>query len=379
MNAAERKRKSREKMKCDENKWKVAQENQKKYDEKRREKNKEKRQNDETVKIEYREKEMLRKRKYRENKKLKGVRKSSLAPLGSYKTMHTLKKAACKLKKALPESPTKKTAVLMHVIKEIVPVESLHLNAKTITKATSITDETKELVINFYEQDDISRQSPNRKDTMSVKDKITGKRAHVAKRHMMMTIAEAYALFKTEFPDIKLGKSKFFELRPLHVRPMSEMPHNVCVCIYHANYAFLVEALKKQLPALPISTAEFLKLICCDITKEKCMTSECEACLDVSDILPLRGFDTTVKTDWKQWQTVDGRCHVVNVTGTLQDLIKEIMKQTPKFKYHTFAKNEQSKFFKQKVSDSTDSEIVLQVDFAENFAILQQDEIQSAH
>lgn len=314
MNAAERKRKSREKLKSDVVKLRLVQEKQKSYDQKRREKGKALRESNEAAKIQWREKERLRKRKQREKKRLEGVKKTCISPLGSYSTINTLKKAVGKLKKALPESSTKKTAVLMHVFKEIIP-EAIHLSTKNV-QSIAITNETKKLVIHFFEQDDVSRPSPNRKDTMSIKDKDTGKRAHVAKRHMLMTIAEAYAQFKTEYPNIKVGKSKFFELRPLHVRYISEIPHNVCVCSYHANYTFLLEALNKFHPNLPIDTAEFLKLICCDVTKEKCMTSDCNRCFDVTDIIPLKG-DTTIKTNWKQWQTVDGRCHIVNVNGNV--------------------------------------------------------------
>lgn len=109
MNAAKRKSKSREKLKSDESKWKTAQENQKKYDQKRREKGKALRESNEKSMIQWREKERLRKRKQREKKKLDGIMKTCDSPLGSYKTINTLKKAVVKLKKALPESPNKKS------------------------------------------------------------------------------------------------------------------------------------------------------------------------------------------------------------------------------------------------------------------------------
>lgn len=46
------------------------------------------------------------------------------------------------------------------------------------------------------------------------KDPTTGSRISVPKRHMMMTIAEAYALFIKDTPYLKLGKCKFYKLRP---------------------------------------------------------------------------------------------------------------------------------------------------------------------
>lgn len=378
MNAAERKRKSREKMKKDKDKWNLVQEKQKEWDRKRREKNRRECDENDKKGESLREKERLRKRKQRENKKIAlGIKKSSSA-LGSYKSLNTLKKAVVKAKKALPQCPTKQTAVLWHMMKDIMP-QMVELHEKSDNnRSTPITDEIKKKVEGFYEKDDISRASPNRKDTMSVKDLQSGKRTHVAKRHMMMTIAEAYSLFVIDNPDIKLGKSKFFEFRPLHVRPMNEMPHNVCVCIHHANYNFLLEALKKIMPTLPTSSTEFLKTITCDISNEKCMTGKCLNCYEISDILPLT-LDTTLKVAWKQWQSVEKRCQITNATGTVKDLIKELDSKTLKFKFHVFAKNEQSQYFDTKIKESTQEEVVLQIDFAENFAILNQDEIQSAH
>lgn len=72
---------------------------------------------------------------------------------------------------------------------------------------------------------------------------------HVAQAHMVISVAEAYALFKNKYPDPKMGKSTFYEMRPVLVRPMSEIPHDVCVCMHHvcshANYSYLVEAVHK--------------------------------------------------------------------------------------------------------------------------------------
>lgn len=92
MNAAERKRKSRENMKKNEIKLNLAKENEKKWDEKRRQKSKALRDKNEAAKIIWREKERLRKKKQREKKKALAISKSLCAsPLGSYKTMNTLK------------------------------------------------------------------------------------------------------------------------------------------------------------------------------------------------------------------------------------------------------------------------------------------------
>lgn len=97
----------------------------------------------------------------------------------------------------------------------------------------SINPNIIEQVINYYRNDAISRPSPNRKDVVLINGKPTGK------RFMQMTIAEAFQLFSVENPSLKIGKSKFYALRPKDVKP--ESPHDVCLCIYHENMSLLLK------------------------------------------------------------------------------------------------------------------------------------------
>ena len=50
------------------------------------------------------------------------------------------------------------------------------------------------MVENFYEQDDISRQAPGKRDTIVVRSNV-GKETR-QRRHLFMTVAEAYKLFR---------------------------------------------------------------------------------------------------------------------------------------------------------------------------------------
>ncbi|VEN35397.1 unnamed protein product [Callosobruchus maculatus] len=238
MDAAERKRRSRARQREDPDKRKLLLEKEKERSMKRR--MEAKRSQDEETKSLCREKDRLRKQIYRN--KLKAaktdlkVNESTSSPIGSYKTKRTLKKAVNKVMEAMPVSSTKKEAVVRQLARNILPSLSLEIKNCKDPRSDTISKENVEVVRKFYELDEISRAAPGRKDTISIKDTVTGKRDHVAKRHMTMSVAEAYQLFKKDYPDIKVGKSKFFEFRPPHVRTMNDMPHNVCVCPQHANF-----------------------------------------------------------------------------------------------------------------------------------------------
>ena len=83
---------------------------------------------------------------------------------------------------------------------------------------------------------------PGKKDFVSVKQ--GGKRLHVQKRLVLSNLKEVYCKFKRQFPDYKIGFSKFAELRPKHcILAGASGTHSVCVCTIHqnVNYAFILQ------------------------------------------------------------------------------------------------------------------------------------------
>ena len=88
-------------------------------------------------------------------------------------------------------------------------------------------------MINFFEQDSISRVSPKKVDVILVK------KQPVAKRFMLLTIGGAFAKFKSDFSQYDIDKSQFYALRPRHVKPMSI--HDTRCCLYHENFDLVLK------------------------------------------------------------------------------------------------------------------------------------------
>ena len=59
---------------------------------------------------------------------------------------------------------------------------------------------------------------------------------NLPKKHLYCTIDELFNLFKGKYPNIKIGRSKFAELRLPYVLLLSAMPTCACVCRYHENF-----------------------------------------------------------------------------------------------------------------------------------------------
>ena len=64
--------------------------------------------------------------------------------------------------------------------------------------------------------------------------------------------------------------------------------------------------------------------------------------------------------------------------GTVKDCFTELSSIAPPILNHTFVEWKQQSFFRKCTQDLPDGEITEQIDFAENYAVKERDEIQSA-
>lgn len=342
---------------------------------------------DRKLQYEHREKERIRKRKQREKKKCTQV--ASSTRLGSYKSPNTLRKAVKKVKQSLPFSPSKKVAVIKEILRDSVKeglaevAEELFPAEKSRSGNRLISSHTIEKVLAFYESDTVSRQAPGKRDKKSVKDPVTGKRSLVQIRHMLVTIGEAFEMFKLENENSNISKSKFYKLRPENILPVSQMPHNVCVCKYHYNFSSIFCSIANQIqqPGFPSNYHELLHEMCCNTSKEKCMTNNCKRCKsDIFDLIPEEfHVDLNATIQWKEWNEVNERLTLLENTSSLENAIMKTNSLLLKFKTHCFVKKQQSLHFENLKKDLSENDLVVQFDFAENYSIIHQDEIQSAH
>lgn len=110
-------------------------------------------------------------------------------------------------------------------------------NAK---KGKPLESKTEDLVTQFYQRDDMSRLMPGMKDWVSVR--IDDKKVHMQKRLILCNLNELFATFQSEHEDVKIGFTKFTQLRPKHcVLAGSSGTHTVCVCIYHENVKLMLK------------------------------------------------------------------------------------------------------------------------------------------
>lgn len=338
------------------------------------------------LKDEVKKYERDRKRKYRLKKKTGKQTETTLDAESPSKTAYSrpqsLGKAVSKVKRALPPSPSKKRAVVKQLIIEEMPEAKKSFCARRkLRRKTNTDNDTEHSVTKFYGRDDISRQEPGRKDVIAVKNSTTGQKEHVPKRIMLMPISEAFSLFQSEFPSVNIKKSKFFSLRPIYILPFSKMPHEVCVCRYHANMDFLLGEISNVLSDkhVPKTGKELTVAVTCDTDNYDCMNEVCETCKDNSFEWYFDDNELTKHATLRQWGNENGYLSVTERSANVKQLVEEVDKQLGHYKKHVFVKRAQSSYFESCKNNLTDSEAVLQIDFAENASLVHQDEIQSAH
>ncbi|XP_041348578.1 uncharacterized protein LOC121368091 [Gigantopelta aegis] len=150
-----------------------------------------------------------------------------------YGTSASINKAKSRVLKALPKSLRKRATVLKALACDILDVHVVNQPSRILPQ------ETVDTVLAFYQNDAFSRVMPGKADCITIKNS-NGEKIKKQKRHLTMTLSEAYCCFKADHPQINIGKSKFAKLSPKWVFLSSQMPHNVCGCRYHEN-VFLLE------------------------------------------------------------------------------------------------------------------------------------------
>ena len=186
--------------------------------------------------LSYRAQENARVKQYRELKKCQiksNAEEVSFSENESpYRSVQAMGKAMSKVRASLPNSPRKRRAVATAMAKEIgISVGKARRGAVT----TGIDEETKKKIIEFYQKDDVSWQAPGRKDYIVSRSKDGNGntiKKHMQCKYMLMSLAEAHHLYLEGNPNFPIGRSKFCDLRPEHIKLFDKMPHNVCVCMY---------------------------------------------------------------------------------------------------------------------------------------------------
>ena len=298
-------------------------------------------------------------------------------PMTNLMTPQTLGKAKQRVTKHLPRSPRKKMIVLQELASDIGLISKQKEVKKTNTLA--LRSEIKNKVEMFFLE--TSWVCPGKKDYVTIEK--NKKKIKMQKQFMLSTLKEAHGMFLQQNKDVKISFSKFATLRPKQVLLQQDVPHTTCLCIYHENVRLLLVALEKILPPIPISFREFCSVITCNQDNEMCMFSECNNCPQLSYFKAFDDFEEVkdLEIEWYQWKTHNTKVVKTVENGTVEKCFAALEGKVPNFLRHTYIKRKQAESFQfQKLSVHQNcSKVIIQVDFAENYTTMNQNEIQLSY
>lgn len=255
-------------------------------------------------------------------------------------------------------------------------------------QSNQTSTETIEKVKQFYEEDEVSRVMPGKKDCIIIRNKITGIKEYKQKRLLLNTISELYELWKEKYGkegNLKIGKSKFAELRPAHcVLPGTPGTHNICVCAIHENTKLMYQDCNlsnlTSNTSSPLNTIEdCLAALVCDLKNPKCIFGECTTCPGTE---PLQERLHKIFEDnyidevrYRQWVNVD-RCNIETLVTSSEQFIDNFCSKLELLLVHSFVAKQQAHYLNELKSNLTENEAVAIMDFSQNYSIKIQDCIQ---
>jgi len=133
-----------------------------------------------------------------------------------------------------------------------------------------------------------------------------------------------------------------------------------------------------------ITTANLIDLAVCDQPNEDCFLFSCSRCNKrrVSAILQglLDNIDEDDEWTWSIWQQVNKKVDLHHIRGSIVSLLNEVDEQWKSFAIHSYFNREQRTYIRDlRLLSSDMSYVVIQIDFAENYSVIRQREVQAAH
>lgn len=254
-------------------------------------------------------------------------------------------------------------------------------------KCKRLSNNVVDTVVNFYLNDNNSRELPGKKYFISVKQP-DGTRKQLPKRLMYCNLNELFEFFVVKHPEVDIGFSTFAKLRPTQcIFAGASGTHSVCVCIYHENVKLMIDA--ADISALTVNTEHHLKkyqdlidFTICNNPTADCHLGECDQCpgadrlaSHLQNVFDQKGID---RIEFYSWTETDRATMKVNVLSS-DDFVSDLCERIGKLKIHAFVAQKQSEYLDYRKAHLEPDEFIIQCDFAENYAYVAQNAVQSFH
>ncbi|GBM58687.1 hypothetical protein AVEN_256464-1 [Araneus ventricosus] len=205
-----------------------------------------------------------------------------------------------------------------------------------------------------------------------------GSKSKISKRIILCNLKEAYKHFKDKFPSIKIGFSKFAELRRKRILAGESGTHSVCVCTTWQNIKLMIENAKLNTVTNDKikNCKQCLAKVLCNPSVIGCNMGNCAYCpgeTELQTILQDSFAENLIEqVQFRQWISVD-RCNLEILEKSSEEFDLFCSKLSS-LVWHDFIAKQQGA--EKKISKN---QLVVACDFPENYSIVLHDEAQSYH
>lgn len=233
----------------------------------------------------------------------------------------------------------------------------------------------------FLEKDENSSMAPGKKDTI-LKGGVKKQ-----KRFLNDTLYNLYDKYCQEF-NLKLSRATFYRLRPFWIIQKKVSARDTCLCKLHTNMKYVVNKLIHLKIINSKNLCDLIKSKTCEIHNKDCFYNECQNCINKN----IDHVGSEEKTSYEEWITRDverlgakNKIYHVKVTSkvtvecTLSELIKKFNVQLPIFLRHEYDTHHQSQVISLIKDNLSENDVLLVMDFSQNYICKYSEEIHSAH
>ena len=247
---------------------------------------------------------------------------------------------------------------------------------------------------------DITYTTPGRKDHVYV-GKLDGVKQYSQKKYLLWTIIDILQIangnqevvfdentFHESFGK-KLTYRQLYYFLKFHKQYVFNIniPQASCLCEICENVVFVAKGINKSLTsnekALPTNPHDIVEKLSCDSSSKSCMLGTCEVCGECNlSIDDFKNGDNTISScsdvvasdeDDKWGRGDDGKVKKVLAN------VEVFNQQLCTLKRHIYTKREQVNVYNAIKNEIKPGELLIHVDYSENYENRQQNEIQSAY
>lgn len=239
-------------------------------------------------------------------------------------------------------------------------------------------------VTSFFE--DNSRMCPGKKDC------ITRHGLKKQKMFLNLSVQVLHTKFRALHPSIKISYITFCRLRPFWTVHPKVSSHDTCLCIKHENMKLLLQALHRAKVIEVHSPTHLISVLTCERRTEDCLQRKC-ATYCLKDVPYHEIIDINAPITYQKWTTIkENRISAKTkkeitvqqtikqaqetTVGELKVILKECIKS---FLSHVHRIEHQYSVIKTLKNTLTEKDLLLHIDFSENYNCKYGEEPQSVH